>query len=220
MKTLAEQFSIIKLTKNGIQIGQEKMPYQEWAKLGKELHRIRRWAAWAIGDWLNYGEQRYGEMYAQALEDTQYSYSTLSKMKYVSSRFEMFRRAENLSWSHHVEVAALPRKDQDKWLKRAEAEDWSKSDLRGHLLGKDKKPPQHMLKIHAEIYEAITAARIGVPCEEWARRVVASARILDGILAGQLEVLGLDKATNVPRYVKREIRASRPVCDKATPDPY
>ncbi len=208
MQTLAKQFSTIKLTKNGIQFGQEKMPYQEWAKLGKELHRIRRWAAWAIGDWLNYGEQRYGEMYAQALDDTQYSYQTLCNMKYVSSRFEISRRAGELSWSHHAEVAALPRKDQDQWLERANAGGWSKSDLRGHLPGKDKKPPQHMLKIHAEIYEAITAAGIGAPCEEWARRVVSEARTLDEILAGQLEVVNMDKATNKPRCVKREIRAS------------
>lgn len=80
--------------------------------------------------------------------------------------------------------------------------------MRGHLPGKDKTTPQHMLKIHKEIYEAITAAKIGAPCEDWARRVVANARTLDGILAGQLEVLGLDKATNAPRCVRREIRAS------------
>ena len=208
MKTLAEQFSTIKLTESGIRFGKEKMPYQEWAKLGKELHRVRQWAAWAIGDWLNYGEQKYNEMYSQALCDTQYSYSTLANMKYVSSRFEISRRAGKLSWSHHAEVAALPRKEQDKWLDRAEKGGWSKSDLRGHLPGKDKTTPQHMLKIHKEIYEAITAAKIGAPCEDWARRVVANARTLDGILAGQLEVLGLDKATNAPRCVLREIRAS------------
>ena len=211
MKTLAEQFSIIKLTKNGIQFGREKMPFDEWARLGKELHKIRRWASWAIGDWLNYGEQRYGEMYAQALDDTQYSYQTLCNMKYVSSKFEISRRSGELSWSHHSDVAALPPKEADKWLERAAERDWSVRDLRAHLPdkdGKDNGPPKHLLRIDKAIYEAITAAGIGVPCEEWARRVVASARILDGILAGQLEVLGLDKATNAPRYVKREIRAS------------
>ncbi len=208
MKTLAEQFSTIKLTKNGIQFGREKMPYEEWAKLGKELHKVRQWSAWAIGDWLNYGEQKYGEMYAQALSDTQYSYQTLANMKHVSSRFEISRRAGKLSWSHHAEIAAFPHKEQEKWLERAEAGDWSKADLRAHLPGKDKEQPRHLLKIDKAIYEAITASKIGAPCEDWARRVVAEARMLDGILAGQFEVLGLDKATNAPRCVRREIRAS------------
>ena len=46
---------------------------------------------------------------------------TLANEKYVSSRFEISRRRESLSFSHHSEVAALEPKQQDDWLDKAEA---------------------------------------------------------------------------------------------------
>jgi len=181
-----------------------KMTFKEWEDEIKAVTRDRWQTAWKLGALLNYGEREYGEMYAQALDHTHYEYSTVRKFKYVEARFPKGRRRNNLSWSHHAEVASLPPKEADKLLDSAEKFHWSRADLRAHLPGKDKAPPRHMLKIHADIYEAITKSGIGDPCEGWARRVVADARMLDGILAGQLEVLGLDRSTNAPRCVKRE----------------
>src|SRR5256885_4412861 len=51
-------------------------------------------------------------------------------MVYVASRFEPARRSENLSWSHHAELAALAPADQDHWIERAEAERLSVRCLR------------------------------------------------------------------------------------------
>lgn len=45
---------------------------------------------------------------AVALDQTEYEYQTLKIAKYVAGKFQLFRRRNNLSWSHHVEVAALP----------------------------------------------------------------------------------------------------------------
>jgi hypothetical protein len=41
-------------------------------------------------------------------------------MVYVASRFEISRRRENLSWSHHAALAALEPTQQDHWLDLAE----------------------------------------------------------------------------------------------------
>jgi len=41
-----------------------------WEAYGKGLRRAEAAIHWIIGDWLNYGERAYGEMYAQALEAT------------------------------------------------------------------------------------------------------------------------------------------------------
>jgi len=61
---------------------------------------------WWLGDWLNYGERQYGEMYSQAIEEVNLDYGTLRNFKYVSSRIELSRRRDKLSWFHHREVAA------------------------------------------------------------------------------------------------------------------
>ena len=52
---------------------------------------------WWIGDWLNEGEQQYGEMYAQALDATELEYGTLRTAKWICGRIELSRRRDNLS---------------------------------------------------------------------------------------------------------------------------
>jgi hypothetical protein len=49
---------------------------------------------------------------------------------YVASRFDVPRRRERLSWSHHAELAALDQPEQERWLTLAEQERWSLNDLR------------------------------------------------------------------------------------------
>jgi hypothetical protein len=54
-------------------------------------------------------------------------------MAYVTSRFEPARRRESLSFSHHAELAALCREEQDRWLERATLERLSVRALRAEL---------------------------------------------------------------------------------------
>jgi hypothetical protein len=49
----------------------------------------------------------------------------------VSRRFPLDRRRVELSWSHHLVVAALDPAEADEWLDRAEAERWNVAELRG-----------------------------------------------------------------------------------------
>ena len=53
-----------------------------------------------------------GEMYAQALEATDYQEGTLKNAKYVASRVERSLRNDNLRWYHHYAVAPLEPADQ------------------------------------------------------------------------------------------------------------
>lgn len=78
--------------------------------------------AWWIGDWLLYGNKRYGERYARAARITGYDVQSLMNMVWVASSFEPARRRDALSWSHRAEVAALTPEEQDDWLTRAEAQ--------------------------------------------------------------------------------------------------
>jgi hypothetical protein len=97
-----------------------RVTFEQWQLLGEYLYMLTRAIQWAIGDWILYGEAQYGEMYAQALEETDYSLSTLQNITYVARAFESSRRRENLSFTHHAEVAGLPADVADHLLDECE----------------------------------------------------------------------------------------------------
>jgi N6-adenosine-specific RNA methylase IME4 len=111
----------------------ESLTFEEWESVGESLKGVERSLMWWIGDWLRFGERKWGEQYSQAIEATEKSYQTLADAKWVAEKFESSRRRENLSWSHHREVAALPAEAADRMLHLAGAEDWSRNDLRKHV---------------------------------------------------------------------------------------
>ncbi len=102
----------------------------EWIVLGRRLGAIGRGVAWWIGDWVNYGNAKFGEKYSRAARITGYDVQSLMNMSYVASRFDGSRRRENLSWSHHAELAALPVESQEMWLENAERDRISVRGLR------------------------------------------------------------------------------------------
>src|SRR5262249_15289538 len=96
------------------------LPYEQWEIIGRRLRSIERAIQWLIGDWLRYGERTYGEMYSQALDATEYSYGTLRNQAWVAGQFELSRRHDNLSFTHHQELASLPAEEADELLARAD----------------------------------------------------------------------------------------------------
>lgn len=111
----------------------ENLSYEEWLRQGSRLGLAGRNASWWVGDWLRYGTHRYGKKYTAATQVTGYDRQTLMNMVYVATRFDISRRRENLSWSHHAELAPLEPDRQDFWLDRAAAERLSIRDLREEL---------------------------------------------------------------------------------------
>jgi hypothetical protein len=105
----------------------------EWTAAGRRLGAIGRCGQWGLGDWIRYGNAKFGERYSRAARITGYDVQTLMNMVYVASRFTISRRRENLSWSHHETLAALDADAQEHWLDRAAAERLSISDLRLEL---------------------------------------------------------------------------------------
>lgn len=111
----------------------QELDFADWAKFGRRLGTIGRGVGWWIGDWLNYGESKYGEHYKRAAQITGYGVQSLRNMAYVAAHVEISRRRENLSFSHHAEVAALPAGEQEDWLDRAAADELSVQSLREEL---------------------------------------------------------------------------------------
>lgn len=104
--------------------------YPDWAATGQRLGEFGHGIQWWIGDWVRYGNGRWGERYGEAAKITGYEVKSLRNLAYVASRFEPSRRRDNLTWSHHAEVAVLEPADQDSWLDRAIALRLSVADLR------------------------------------------------------------------------------------------
>jgi hypothetical protein len=94
---------------------------------------MSRVSNWWVGDWLQYGSARWGEKYVEAARITGYDVKTLRNIAYVARHFDLSRRRDTLTWSHHAEVAMLDPNEQDKWLDRAVADRLAVADLRIEL---------------------------------------------------------------------------------------
>ena len=106
---------------------------REWAEVGRRIGSVGRNIQWLIGDWIAYGNQKFGERYARASKISGYDPQSLMNMVYVATRFAVSRRRENLSWSHHEALAALDPEEQDRWLDQVTLHRWSVADLRTML---------------------------------------------------------------------------------------
>ena len=124
------------VTRNASNVGwapRDELTHDDWQEAGRQLGTIGKGVQWWIGDWINYGAKAYGDKYVEALDLTGYDPGTLMNLAWVASRYETSLRRENLSWTHHKELAALEPQDRDHWLDRCEAESLSQKQLRNEL---------------------------------------------------------------------------------------
>jgi hypothetical protein len=126
------QIERCQLTRVGAQFN-EDLTVSEWMGIGKKLNAIGSCYQFLLGDWLNFGAAKYGEKYKVACEETELDYFTLARYASICGRIEFCRRRQNLTFTHHFEVAPLSVKEQDHWLKKAEENKWSVSDLRAAI---------------------------------------------------------------------------------------
>lgn len=75
--------------------------------MGDKLKFASKAIMWWLGDWCRYGERRWGEMYSQALEATDYAYQTCRDAAWLATAVPLSRRRDNLPFTHHKEVAGL-----------------------------------------------------------------------------------------------------------------
>jgi hypothetical protein len=97
------------------------LSFGQWAELGPVLRQLSTRLQFAIGDWLNYGENRYGEKYAQVADTLAYDRAYLMNVAWVSRAIEISRRREIVPFAYHQEVAAagLSVDDREELLDRA-----------------------------------------------------------------------------------------------------
>jgi hypothetical protein len=104
--------------------------FEEWIKVGDFIKKSNQSVQFWLGDWLNYGEARWGEKYSQALETTEYALGTLQNAAWVASNVDPVRRRAGLSFSHHQTVAHLPPQEQEILLDEAEEKQLTVGEFR------------------------------------------------------------------------------------------
>lgn len=109
------------LTEVGLQISGDP-DYEEWMDYGETLKKLDSTVRqFAVGDWIVAGFDRYQHGKWDAVQqlwgDTERS--QLQNYEWVARSVESSTRVEDLSWSHHREVANLPPDRQRYWLQRA-----------------------------------------------------------------------------------------------------
>lgn len=158
------------------------MTFDEWAGVGRRISRIASGAAWAMGEWLLFGERRFGARYRSAIEATDLDYQTLRNYAWVARNVDADRRREELSFQHHAEVASLPAPEQDLWLHRAVMHGWSRNELRRRMRaqrrGEEAEPPTVVrVEVSSDVAErwrrAAEVADQELP--EWVRAVTTAA---------------------------------------------
>lgn len=95
------------------------MTFEHWQRLLRLLERTEQAIQWYIGDALNYGEQNYGEKYAQVVDahkKTGIPIDVLRQYQWVADKVKPVTRVTELDWSIHREVASLPEDKQREIL--------------------------------------------------------------------------------------------------------
>lgn len=119
------------------------MTFDQWSAMGRTLQTIHRHAPMWLGDWMNAGERRWGETYAEALIYTDRSLEQLQQYKWVMGAVAPERRQRGLTFTHYRLVAKLPPEEQADALAWAAEENASTSELAEYI--RPKAPATNQL---------------------------------------------------------------------------
>ena len=131
MGELAKIESFCELNKTNLTFKRD-VSKDEWMYVFKALKQIEGCIQFWIGDCLAYRQQKWG-MYNDIAEETGYDIKALRNIKNIADKVESSRRRDDLSFSHHAEVASLPPEKQELFLRRAIDEKLSVRELREEI---------------------------------------------------------------------------------------
>ncbi len=159
---------------------------------------------WWVGDLLLYAESRWGEESAQLLDATRLSEHQLTKYRWVAEKVRPSLRRENLSFSHHEQIAAQPPPDQERLLALAETGGMSVATFREAI--RDHKefenPPEPKTQIVMNQPTAAVDAMRGLrKARETLRDVAARSPQVSEAYDVPDAIRGVDQAAKAVRRV-------------------
>lgn len=117
----------------------EAMEIDEWKELGQSLKQVEGSVQFWIGDWARFGDKqgftgKYvdSKVYDELEELTGLSHNTIKQYKWVAEATSS-NRLDDVSFTHHMEVAKLPEEKQVEFLTRASEEKLSVRELREEI---------------------------------------------------------------------------------------
>lgn len=141
------KYSKANFEKNKLTID-DSITIEEWRELGQSLRQVEGSVQWWIGDWTKFGERKGfyidSKVYDQLEEITGLDRKTLQNYKHVAEKVPSSRRREDLSFSHHAEVAQLPQEKQVQYLSLASEAGLSKRELREEIKKESFQPAPPM----------------------------------------------------------------------------
>ena len=135
-----------------------KPSFESSERLGFQFSVLHEGLAWAIGDFLNYIEDRFGEQASQIVDVERFEESTIKVYRWVASKvpFEN-RRGLPMTFGHHQAVAALQPKQQRHWLNLAATDEkgpWKIEKLKAAIKsGSDIEPTSWIVQAVCETTE-------------------------------------------------------------------
>ena len=121
------------------------LPYEKRRLIAVYFGEMSRHLQWWVGDLLNDSEARDEHLFSQLAADTGLSEGALATRMYVCRRVAVKRRRAGLPFSVHHAVASLGARDQERWLKIAEAEQLTAQVLRERIKAATKDGQQELL---------------------------------------------------------------------------
>lgn len=106
------------------------LTWEQYERLGNFLGTLGRAYCWWVGDFLIYGEDVFGEEFAQIEAQLPHSAQTLLNYRSIARHFPPRRRRQSLSFSVHEAVAYLEPTEGDRLLDLAEANGWKRDQMR------------------------------------------------------------------------------------------
>lgn len=139
-KTIAEILqTYVRAEEAGLRID-ATLPYDEWAQVYDFYLSLRERSKFFVGDAINFGAQRHGDRYTQAVHATGLEYSSLVNIASVCERIPIERRRPNLPFSFHEAVAFIPAQEADRILADAEKKHYTREDVRDQVAISQGKP--------------------------------------------------------------------------------
>lgn len=132
--------TFIQATPTGLILAKD-LTFEEWNAIGANFGTALQTAAWCIGDWMVYGERKWGkqfllpgeafdpksgripsEVFDKAIASTSLDRQTLSQYASVCRKIPMAERRIHLSFGHHRLLAPLPTPQRLEWMTLLDSE--------------------------------------------------------------------------------------------------
>lgn len=145
----------VEISRLGLRIKGD-ISFEQWTSVGENIGRIARTSLFWVGDWLNYGQDRWNggkrfermpddqrEKYDHAMRTTGLELSTLQVASTVARKIAIEDRSTELTFAHHRLIARIPEEDKRRdWIRKSQDKKLSTRRLRLSI-NADRIVPEH-----------------------------------------------------------------------------